>query len=259
MRERILTLCTVLLLCTLPLAQAEPKWHTQKSTHFIVYYKNANDNFIRKVSERSESYYNDIADDLGFRRLDFWLWDKRANIYIYDDAKDYQEATGQPAWAGGSAIAQTKTIQTFPDAEGFLDTILPHELGHIIFREFVGFQNPAVPLWLEEAVASHQEKTKYSAADDIVRDALDNGTFMNLEKLGSFDLRSAGDKKIVELFYCEAFSVLDFLIKKFGKDNFVLFCQRLRDGKNLKKAIAFVYPYNNLEELDRAWQKYLQR
>ena len=54
--------------------------------------------------------YDKIADDLGFRRFDFWLWDKRAKIYIYDDVRSYQAATNQPSWSSGCAIIKDKII-----------------------------------------------------------------------------------------------------------------------------------------------------
>lgn len=240
-------------------AQEEVEWITEKSTHFIVYYKSASQDFIKQLIERSEDYYNKIASDLGFRRFDFWLWDNRAKIYVFDNAKDYQSATGKPSWSMGCVRASDKIIQTFPYAQGFFDTTLPHEMGHIIFREFVGFDNYAIPLWLEEGVASYQEKLKYSRVNIVVRESIEKGNFMPLEKLSNFSLQLTISDDLVQLFYFEAFSIVNFLIKEFGKDNFVLFCQNLRDKKNLERAIASSYPFSNIQELNQAWQRYLKK
>jgi hypothetical protein len=231
-------------------------WQIAKSTHFVIYYKNAPNNFIKQVTEKSEDYYNRIASDLGFMRYNFWLWDNRAKIYIYDSAQDYQKGTGQAAWSAGSTIAQDKVISTFIGTQGFFDTTLPHEMGHIIFREFAGYDNSAVPLWLEEGVASYQEKNKYSMANQFIKNEIKESRFLTLKQLSGFNINSTDDNA-VKLFYAEAFSIVDFLIKKFGSDTFVLFCQNLRDKRNLQRAIASVYPFSNLEEMDEAWQKYL--
>jgi len=243
--------------CSSLAAQDQVKWNTEKSTHFIIYYKNAPADFIKRLIERSEDYYNKIADNLGFMRFNFWLWDNRAKIYIYDDTKDYQTSTGYPSWSGGCAIARQKTIQTFPYAQGFFETILPHEMGHIIFREFVGFDNTAVPLWLEEGVACYQEDLKRVSSGRLVKVALKQGTFMTLEKLTNFNSRETKDSLRVNLFYAEAVSIIEYLIREFGKDKFVLFCQDLRDKRNLERAIASTYPFSNMQELDQGWQKYL--
>jgi hypothetical protein len=240
------------------LAAPNDNWQTTKSTHFIVYYKNAPEDFLEQVKERSENYYDKIADDLGFRRYNFWLWDNRAKIYIYDNVGDYQAATGQPSWSAGCAIVREKVIHTFPFAKGFFNTILPHELGHIIFREFVGFDNFAVPLWLEEGVASYQENIRFFTANKLVQDAIGKGNFIGIEGLASFNPQLTQDSTSVNLFYAEAVSIVDFLIKDFGKDNFVLFCQNLRDKGDLERAIASSYPFANTSELSLAWQKHLK-
>jgi len=233
-------------------------WSVEKSAHFIVYYKNAPRDFIEKIIEKSEYYYNKIADDLGFRRFDFWLWDNRAKIYIHDDAKAYQAATNQPSWSVGCAIMKEKVIHTFPYAKGFFDTTLPHEMGHIIFREFVGFDNQAVPVWLDEGVASYQENLVYSMAHKLVAEAIATNKFINLESLSKINPQLIKDDVSALLFYAEAVSIVDYLVKEFGKDNFILFRQNLRDKTDLERAISYVYPFRNIQEMDQAWQKYLK-
>lgn len=238
-------------------AQAD-KWQEYKSEHFIVYYKEAPADFIQQVADKAEGYYNKIADELGFTRYNFWLWENRAKIYIYNNIQDYQAATGQPEWSYGSVMPDTKVINSFPYEQNFFDSILPHELGHIIFREFVGFSNSAIPKWLEEGVASYQEKTRYALADGIVRGALKNSAFLSIQQLSDFRPR-LGDKDTVKIFYAESISIVNYLIKEFGKDNFTLFCQALRDKKDLNRAIASVYPFSNVNDLESAWLKYLNK
>ncbi len=244
---------------SLPWALADNNWRINKSTHFVVYYKGAPEGFIAEVAEKAEDYYDSIASSLGFRRFDFWLWDNRAKIYIHDNAAGYQAATGQPGWSGGCAKVREKIIHSFPYAKGFLETVLPHEMGHIIFREFVGFDNYAIPLWLDEGVASYQQKLKYSAGIKAeVRNAIGKGSFIPLERLSRFNPQFAMSNESVQLFYAEASSVIEFLIKEFGRDSFILFCQALRDKKDLDRAIASGYPLGNIRELNQAWQKYLR-
>ena len=127
----------------------EKGWSVEKSAHFIVYYKKAQEKFIAQTIDGAEEYYKSIANNLGFNRYEFWTWDKRAKIYIYNDAQDYQEKTGKPAWSGGHAYYHEKVIETYPWAGGFFDSLLPHELGHIIFREFIGPQSNTPYGWMK--------------------------------------------------------------------------------------------------------------
>ena len=250
----------VFLVCQgIVLAKEQAEWNISRSTHFIVYYNNANSDFVNLIMDRSEEYYNQIADDLGFTRFNFWLWDNRAKIFIYDSAKEYQISTGQPALSYGVAMPARKTIYTFSDARDFVDSTLPHEIGHIIFREFVGFNNPAVTLWLEEGVASHQQKIKYASANFELKQAMANGNFVNLERLSQTNYYSLTNNKAVRIFYLESFSIIDFLLKEFGRENFVSFCQNLRDRKDLRSAIALNYPFSTIKELDLAWQEHIKK
>lgn len=255
----IFYLLAFLFICNFSWAAANDNWHIIKSTHFIVYYKNASNRFIERLIDTAEDCYGKIADDLGFRRQDFWLKDKRAKIYIYDNSEDYQTATSQPAWSSGCAVGREKEIHSFPYASAFFDRVLPHEMGHIIFREFVGVDNSAVPLWLDEGVASYQENAKRSSSNILVIKAIKAGSVIGLEKLNSLNPEQILDRQVVETFYAEAVSVVCYLIKQFGEDNFVYFCRRLRDTRDLNKALNYTYSLKNIRELEQAWQRYLER
>ncbi len=236
----------------------ENGWKVEKSTHFLIYYKNAQKDFVFRAQEKAEGYYGSIAEELGFNRFDFWLWDKRAKIYIYDDADDYQKNTGKPLWSGGSTYYHEKVIQTFPWAQGFVDSLLPHELGHIIFREFVGETN-SFPAWLDEGVAMFYEKSRQADAKKELALVLKEGRLITLDKLSDMNIAAVTDTDLVKLYYLESFSVVDYLVKEFGKDNFIEFCRTLKDKKAFNDAIYSGYKvFKNLEELNKGWIKWIE-
>ncbi|TAM39788.1 hypothetical protein EPN54_03115 [bacterium] len=237
-----------------PLFAGSGDWNVFKSTHFQVYYHTAAEDTLNRLTQRAEEYYNDITEELGFTRFNFWTWEDRAKIYLFDTQEEYTKATGTPDWSGGESLPGTKVIRTFLTAPDFLDNILPHEMGHIIFREMVGFNNPALPLWLEEGVASYQEKKRTPGIKKYLAGRIQNGSFMGLNDLDRYDLSRSGDKEKVELFYLESYSLLDYLISEFGKDKFVLFCQDLRDYRDLTRALALAYSLGGREELESSWK-----
>ena len=118
-KKSILFLIALLSLGKISFAEEAVKWNIEKSTHFIVYYKEAKEGFIKELVTYAENYYDRIAENLGLRRYDFWLWDRRAKIYIYNDSKDYIASTNQPSWSAGYAVSSEKIIQTYPYAQGF--------------------------------------------------------------------------------------------------------------------------------------------
>jgi len=233
------------------------EWKEYKRQHFIIYYKKAPFDFVETVARAAEQYYVEITRNLGFTRYKGWSWDDRAKIYIHNDADDYVQAGRQAGWSQGTASPREKIIRTFPSAHGFFDSTLPHELGHIIFREFVGFK-AQVPVWFEEGVAMYQEKAKRWGAHDKVRKAIEEGTFKPLKELSITRLRHGTNMDLITLFYAESASVVNFMINEMGDQRFVHLCRKLKDGKPFSWAIDEVYSrLENVDDLNDAWVKYL--
>lgn len=238
---------------------SEEKWQEYLSRHFVIYYHQAPLDFIKTVEENAEEYYHDIASDLGFTRYDSWTWDQRAKIYIYDDADHYVQSSQQANWSHGAAFVQEKIIRTFPSAHGFFDSTLPHELGHIIFREFVGF-SADVPGWFDEGVAMYQEKAKRWGTRKIVRQAMGEGRLIPLKKLSGLRLTDKTERETVDLFYAEAASIVYYLMTEFGQNRFVSFCRELKEGRPFEAALKSVYVrFDNLDKLNDTWVQYLQK
>lgn len=238
----------------------EQRWQELGGVHFLIYYKNADDAFANRMLERAEDYYYSITEKLGLRRYDFWISEKRVKIYIYEDAQSYQADAKQPEWSGGCVDIENKIIRTFSAAGGFMNKVLPHEMGHIIFRELIGFDNLSAPLWLEEGVASYMERPE-SRIDSrgIVKQAIRDAKFIGLKNLGNFNPHQTKDQVKIALFYAESLGAVTYLIREHGPDNFALFCEKLRDKNDLDRAISAVYPYANLEDFTQKWQKYSEK
>ena len=245
-----------LLLVPLPIVSADD-WKEYKQTHFIIYYKDAPKDFVKTVEDSAEKYYNEIARNLGFTRYKGWTWEERAKIYIYDDQETYI-SSGQAGWSHGAASPERKIIKTFPAAHGFFDSTLPHEIGHLVFREFIGYDT-YVPRWFEEGVAMQQEKAKRWGAHKQVQKYLKDNSFRSLSKLGVGFLRRATQED-VELFYTESASIVSYLIQEHGKHRFSQFCRKLKSGTPFEIALGQTYSrFDSIEKLNEAWVKFLKK
>jgi hypothetical protein len=164
----------------------------------------------------------------------------------------------QAGWSHGAASPRDRIIRTFPSAHGFFDSTLPHELGHIIFREFLGFK-AQIPAWFEEGVAMYQEKAKRWGSHAAVRGAIKDGTFKSLGELSITQLRYNTSKDLVNLFYAESASAVNFLITEYGQRRFVLFCRKLKEGGPFDWALDSVYVrFKTTDDFNDAWVKYLK-
>ncbi len=256
-------------------------WKELKSDHFIVSFVD-NDSFTKDVLDKAEIYYHSIATELGYPRYsEFWLWNDRVKIIIYPDHDSFLEATGREEWSEGVANYEKKQICSYAWSSGFLESLLPHEMTHLIFRDFVGFKGE-VPLWLDEGVAQWTEETQRIKRRQASKKCYEEDGLLSIEDMMAIDVHKLPNKSrvlirstktksgdegvlflspeaIVNLFYLQGFSLVDFLIERFGTDDFTFFCRQLRDGKNLEEALRFAYPSHirSLQELEEKWREYL--
>ena len=218
-------------------------WIPLKSEHFIVYYRGRDQKFPSLVLSQAEFYYDAIAVALGYSRRDnFWLWEKRCLIYLYPSKTEFHHETRQAEWSGGYAVADKRTIVSYLGDSQFLDSILPHELAHLVFRDFVGAHKPGIiPLWLDEGVAMSQEKAKREYFDRLVAQMISKKTWAPLKTLSQIRSLNGMDTHQSAIFYAESQSLVRFLLG-FGPTRFVQFCRDLRDGKTLEDAFRANYP-----------------
>ena len=231
-------------------------WKEEKGDHFIVYYR-GEERFAKDISRRAEVYYNQIASDIGYPRYsNFWQWDNRVKIYVYPNKEEFQKSSGQPAWSNGMADYNQKKILTYSWSEGFLDGLLPHEITHLVFRDFVGFKGQ-VPLWIDEGIAQWEEPKKRAIARPIAFYLITKQVVIPLVDLTVMNNLTGKDEATVHAFYMQSVSLVDFLIKGYGAQVFTDFCRQLREGKKLNEALSFSYSgsIRDIDELQTKWVK----
>ncbi len=244
---------------SLILAADTEGWTEKRSQHFLIYSRDVPSDFVKEVVDAAEEYYVSITRNFGFTRFESWAYEDRAKIYIYKDQDDYVSSARQAGWSQGTVLTKSRVIRTFPSAQGFFDTLLPHELGHIIFREFVG-DTVSLPLWFEEGVAMYQEKSRRWGAHEDVKIAIEKKKFIPLMDLKPGLLRYGADEETVHLFYAESASVVYFLIKEFGENRFENFCRKLKYGGTFYDSLKRTYGrFGAVEELNQAWVDYLKK
>lgn len=255
-------------------------WKELKGTHFIVYFT-GEESFARDVLNSAERYYTRIAADLGYARYqDFWTWEKRCRIYVYPDHDSFLKSTGGAEWSHGLAEYNTKTIVSYAWHEGFLDSLLPHEIAHLIFRNFIGFKGE-VPLWLDEGVAQWEEEAKRPQMKAMIRELYNSESLLTIKDMMKLDIRRLKDKEgvhvraaltkdgspgvvflgndnLINTYYLQAVSMVGFLIEKYGGESFTAFCRELRDGETLEEALKSAYTtITTTAEFEKRWKEYL--
>ena len=258
MQKLCYTIVIILLLCAIATAE---DWKVIKGEHFLVYYVD-NKKFAAEARSRAEKYYNKIAADIGYSRYDnFWRWDNRAKIYIYRTHEDFMRATGKEPWIYGVVRYHKKEIISYEWSAGFLDSLLPHEIAHLVFRDFVGFPaagGKGIPLWLDEGVAQWEEEARRTKSVEAVKKLIKDKSYIPIAELMGTDVRTKSDYELSSKFYAQAITLVGYMIKEYGPSKFNLFCRQLRDGKSVNAALSFVYTNSipNIKSLEEKWIKY---
>lgn len=240
-------------------AASEPDWQSIKTKHVVVYYRNS-EALASELSGRAERLYGEIATALGFRRHQgFWLWENRATIRLYADRPAFAAACEAPPWAVGKADYRTRTISSYEGSQEFLNAVLPHEMGHLVFREFVG-DGDWIPLWLDEGVAQWMEDLFSGATASDAAQILQRKAY-TLRFLTSVRARNLKETKMPSLFYIQSASLVRFMVKAGNSDSFEAFCRHLRDGKTVEDALRFTYPNDmrTMDALESAWRDHVMK
>jgi len=245
---------------------SDDAWMKERGKHFIVCHSSRLDaSFAREILRKAEKYYDKIANNLNYSRYrNFWTWDHRVNIFIYDDQEAFIEKTKQPRWSKGGALREdnllkTRTIVTYKQEDGFLDGVLPHEISHLILKDFIGFDRD-IPIWFHEGVAQLQEKGKPAEAQRVMKIAVANGIYIPLEILMIRDIRHISNPQEVVLFYAQSFSIVNFLIKQYGSNQFGKLCMFLKEGYPFQEALSKAYYFNfsSIATLEKKWLRYME-
>ncbi|MBL7073280.1 MAG: hypothetical protein ISS33_05850 [Candidatus Omnitrophica bacterium] len=239
---------------SLPESSVPVGWKEHKDAHFIIYSApEIPDKYIRDFSRKCEKYYRQITDRLGFSRFNFWLWEDRATIFVYTTREAYVEGTGRKSWSGAYVQVRKKIINTFYFEQNFFDVILPHELAHIILREFVGVDT-RLPLWFDEGVACSNEKNSLPRYLLPAKSLVEKNEYIALRDLSEVNGRTIKDAKT---FYLLSASLVIFLLEEHGKTRFVSLCKEIRDGREFWDAIFRVYGFETPEDMDIEFIEYI--
>lgn len=261
---KILIVTSSILFCIFAHADAQ-EWKERKGDHFIVYYDpSLSYSAPKDVLRKAEMYYDSIAREIGYSRYSrFWAWDSRVKIYLYKDKESFLQETGLPSWTKGAARVhrlnlKRKDIVTYWQEEGFLDGTLPHEIGHLILKDFIG-PGVDIPIWFEEGVAQLFEVNKRAKVNQNLLAVIVANKNFSLEGLTRFNVRRQKDPFLISVFYLQSLSTVDYLIDKFGSLKFADLCLQIKDGKSFSQALYSVYhPYlDSIGDLEKKWLRYV--
>jgi len=226
-----------------------------RSEHFVINYAPEAEGSVYKVKDDAEYFYRKITQEFGLVREKLWSWDDRTKILIAKNKEEYLKNFSCPSWSSACVDYRNRIIYTYPMQEGF-SSILMHELTHIIFREYIGYNR--MPLWLDEGMATYIEYRDTAQCSMLVasiKKVIEENKYIKFKDIGStYSIASGSD---TPLFYAQAFSMVYFLKERFGRDDFSEFLSYLRSGSSLDEALRKAFQIiENTESFESNWKRF---
>ena len=232
---------------------ATPKGFQQKvSQHFVLYEEGeVSDAFYSKAEELHKKMM------LALSYFSPWTREKKVFVFYAHSQSSYQKISGRPAWSGGAASLDARSIYLFKSKNSY--GILSHELTHMYFDSFFPPEHPS-PLWLSEGMAIYMQtdvaNAKPSWLDDNLK-RIQHAAGYKFEVLITIDDLDEADEDNIRLWYAQAYSLTKYLINLKGQRTFYSFCNFLKNGFPIEQAVRMAYS-QSLETLDFNWRYSMQ-
>ena len=139
-----------------------------------------------------------------------------------------------------------------------MNSLLVHEIAHLIFRDFVGFKSD-VPLWLDEGVAQWASDGLADILLDTRRELLPaailSGRYLDLANLKH---RFPGDKNGLILAYEQSKSIVEYISRTYGRQGVLDLLELLRQGNELEVAVEKSFGIA-FDQLEARWREHLKK
>ncbi len=137
--------------------------------------------------------------------------------------------------------------------ERILDSVLPHEVNHTIFA--CHFRRP-LPRWADEGAATIVEHESEKQRQRLLnRQVMGTNKRIPLRHLLSMTEYPSEMQQVLTL-YAEGYSLADFLLQRGGKKRYLMFLENAHKN-GWDEAIAKLYKYKNVEDLEQSWGKWI--
>lgn len=181
----------------------------------------------------------------------------RVRVYVYNSARDMSKALSQRSSGYDERVT---TLGVSVDEHTLLllgnhrdaNETIAHELSHIVVG--LATDNPYndLPRWLDEGLAMYAEGVLPSGNKRALEQGIRNNDLFSVRSMSSY----TGQASKVDLFYGQAYSVVDYMLREYGRDKVRALLAVFSKGARQEDALQRVYGFG-LDDLDARWRSSL--
>ena len=179
------------------------------------------------------------------------------DVYVYSSAADLQSALflGGEEWQGGHANPKMGVVMVAitpgPEQGIEMETLIPHELAHVMLYRNVGDGYAALPVWLSEGIASLVELYPNPDYEQALETASQNNSLLPITELCD---TFPPDASRAYLAYAESQSFVRFLRNSYGAPALLQLALAYADGLSCEQGVVRTLGAS-LTSLDTRWRE----
>lgn len=201
--------------------------------------------FVTTIYKILMKSYREIGSDLGY-------YPAKAPVVVYSNNCEYVQACAKvgidaPPWSAGVYDGHTIRIQVRNGSSeyvGLLCENLAHEYTHLLVDKLTSGRCPA---WLNEGLAEYESKELLCWQREQLYSAIQNRRQIPLKQLEHSFRHLTEDQS--RLAYLQVYSIVEFIVNKFGIEKVRQLLGSLSEGKSIDEALpcSLGIGYNALE------------
>jgi hypothetical protein len=146
---------------------------------------------------------------------------------------------------GGQRVAPDLILVFTPNVD-----VVRHETAHIVTKVAGDGPFTRIPSWLDEGTAVYMQNDPGSGYRSAIDFAIQTGAPLNLRSMQS----PANEAGLVNLFYGQSWSTVDFMVDEFGEEAFAEVYRTAKAGSGIDDALEAVYSVNQ-DGLYNLWRE----
>jgi hypothetical protein len=202
-------------------------WRTVNGPLIRLHWYEGDEAFAQRALEIGERAVANAAELLGVSESD------PIDFFIYDSPQALAPVLGPGSRenVGGQAHAEIRTmfglIEPNEINSDWVDTLVAHELTHLVFDTATGNPYHAPPRWLNEGIAVYLSEGYNASWRAVVEAAVGQGAIIPLDGLGGLFPTTADRFRLA---YGESVSAVDFFIRTYDEQTLWSLVRSYADG-----------------------------
>jgi hypothetical protein len=225
-------------------------WNELTQGNITLYWYKDDLSFAQALLSAADGALDRLAADAGV------TLQRPVSAYIYATAAEVRSAVlYSPDWTGGVAFPEYATI-AIPADQGSLASgkrYITHELAHLVTYQMTFNPYNDLPRWLDEGISTYAEgDLRYDLAAALEK-AISSDSLLSIQTISS---NFPSDINQAKLSYGESYSVVQFLVQRYGAAGMARLLQIFQQGATYDDALTEAYGLDTAQ-LDNLWRESL--